>query len=176
MGDFRFTLEAAGGHCCQQDTKEGDVYGCGHFDCPDCKARRLVRELVAGGYNVHKATIEHWPAGMVVDGQLRNYTEAGQVTDDLKAMISSTGLGPRAQGPVRRQRGKAIETQYVPRGSMRQARIDLASPSEAAIREAIAKVESMGADPRLTAAVVALGNALSHVGGYVDEQVKGSLS
>lgn len=56
--------------------------------------------------------------------------------------------------------------------TMRQARIDLATPTEQKIREARAMVECMPADTRLTKATVLLGEALEQVGDYVDEQLR----
>lgn len=105
MGDFRITIEAAGAHCCgNQDVKSGEVfdhYGCGMYSCPDCKARRLVDELMRAGYIIHTAKIEHWPAGHI--GQV-HYPEDGnqQVTDDFKAGIGKNGW----LGPAKRRRGK----------------------------------------------------------------------
>lgn len=52
----------------------------------------------------------------------------------------------------------------------RRSRLDLNVPSELAIRAAIESVERMGADTRLTNAVVLLGKALDEVGNYVDNQ------
>lgn len=50
----------------------------------------------------------------------------------------------------------------------RRIRIDLATPEEMAIRNAIAAVEAMGADVRLTQATILLDQALSKVADYVD--------
>ncbi len=50
----------------------------------------------------------------------------------------------------------------------RRCRIDLASPGETAIRAAMQAVESMGADLRLTDAMVHLGRALDSVADFVD--------
>jgi hypothetical protein len=55
--------------------------------------------------------------------------------------------------------------------TMRQARIDLATPAEQKIREAMAAVEALPADTRLTNAVIALSAALENVGAYVNEQL-----
>jgi len=50
----------------------------------------------------------------------------------------------------------------------RRNRIDLHTPEEQAIREAMQKVEEMGADIRLTEAVILLGKAQNKVADYVD--------
>lgn len=50
----------------------------------------------------------------------------------------------------------------------RRARIDLMTPAELAIREAIIAVESLPADPRLTNAVTLLDKAQRHVADFVD--------
>lgn len=47
--------------------------------------------------------------------------------------------------------------------------IDLQTPPEAAIRNAVAEVEKAGAHPMLTEAVVLLGQALEKVGVYIDD-------
>lgn len=51
----------------------------------------------------------------------------------------------------------------------RRNRIDLMTPAEKAIYDAVGLVESMGAHVRLTDAVVLLGQARSAVADYVDE-------
>lgn len=51
----------------------------------------------------------------------------------------------------------------------RRARIDLMTPAELAIREAMIAVEAVGAHPWLTEAVVLLEKAQSKVADYVDE-------
>ena len=51
----------------------------------------------------------------------------------------------------------------------RRHRIDLQSSGEEAIREAVRVVEEMGADPRLTDAVVLLGQAQEKVADYIDD-------
>lgn len=53
-------------------------------------------------------------------------------------------------------------------GLPRRCRVDLATPAEAAIRAAIAVVEAAGASESLTAAVVALSEALGHVADHVE--------
>lgn len=53
----------------------------------------------------------------------------------------------------------------------RKIRLDLATPAEVAIRSAIDVVEKLGADVRLTNAVILLGQALDQVSHYVDEQI-----
>lgn len=52
----------------------------------------------------------------------------------------------------------------------RRCRVDLATPPEKAIREAMGVVEDLGADVRLTEAVNLLGQALDKVADYVDGQ------
>ena len=52
----------------------------------------------------------------------------------------------------------------------RRARIDLMTPAELAIREAMLKVEEAGAHPFLTDAVVLLGQAKDKVADYVDSR------
>lgn len=51
----------------------------------------------------------------------------------------------------------------------RRARIDLATPPEKAIRDALAAVEAAGADVALTDAVTLLGAALDRVADFVDK-------
>ena len=55
-------------------------------------------------------------------------------------------------------------------GFPRRIRTDLQTPAEAAIRNAIVEVEKAGAHPRLTDAVVLLGQARDAVADFVDEQ------
>jgi hypothetical protein len=52
----------------------------------------------------------------------------------------------------------------------RRERADLAAPAERVIRVAIAAVEGLGFDPRLSAALELLTRALGHVSDYVDAQ------
>ena len=54
----------------------------------------------------------------------------------------------------------------------RKIRLDLATPTEVAIRTAMAAVEDMGADVRLTQAGQHLQRALDAVASYVDEQMR----
>lgn len=54
----------------------------------------------------------------------------------------------------------------------RRIRIDLLSPAETAIRNAMLAVEDMAADPLLTEAVTLLGQAREKVADYVDKQLK----
>lgn len=56
----------------------------------------------------------------------------------------------------------------------RRIRIDLMTPAELAITEAIRVVELMGADVRLTEAVILLGQARDRVADYVDDDQKPS--
>ena len=55
---------------------------------------------------------------------------------------------------------------------MRRNRIDLYTPAEKAIHDAIQAVEAVGAHPYLTAAVVLLQEAKENVADYVDEIIK----
>ncbi len=57
----------------------------------------------------------------------------------------------------------------------RKIRLDLATPTEVAIRAAMAAVEGMGADVRLTEAGQHLQHALDAVASYVDEQMRGTV-
>lgn len=50
----------------------------------------------------------------------------------------------------------------------RRVRLELQTPAEAAIRAAIAAVENVGADPRLTESVILLGKALDRLADFVD--------
>ena len=50
----------------------------------------------------------------------------------------------------------------------RRARLDRNTPAELAIRAAVDEVEKMGADERLTRAVILLGEAREKVADYVD--------
>lgn len=62
MGDFRIEVNATGGHGCQRELKDGaDVKDCGNPSCPDCIARRFVKELVEKGSMVRDALLIHWP-------------------------------------------------------------------------------------------------------------------
>ena len=56
-------------------------------------------------------------------------------------------------------------------GFPRRGRVECLSPAESTIREAIITV-AVGADPRLTVAVVLLMQAQSKVADYVDEQTQ----
>lgn len=55
-------------------------------------------------------------------------------------------------------------------GIPRRARVDLLTPAERAIREAIIAVEEVGADPLLTEALVLLGHARERLADYVDRE------
>lgn len=55
--------------------------------------------------------------------------------------------------------------------SLRKIRLDLATPPEVAIRAALAAVEAMPADVRLTTASMHIQSALDCVATYVDEQM-----
>lgn len=54
----------------------------------------------------------------------------------------------------------------------RRIRVDLNTPAELAIRNAVQVVEEAGADPLLTDAVVLLDEARSKVADYVDSQMQ----
>lgn len=56
-------------------------------------------------------------------------------------------------------------------GIGRRARIDLSTPAEIAIRNAMREVEKMSADTRLTNAVIKLQEAFNHVADYIDDQM-----
>lgn len=55
--------------------------------------------------------------------------------------------------------------------TMRRAHLNLMTPAEIAIREAMLKVEEAGADPLLTDAIILLTEARNKVGDYVDRQL-----
>lgn len=62
MGDFRIEVNATGGHGCQRELKDGSEVGdCGQPSCPDCLARRFVRDLKNQGQMVKDALLIHWP-------------------------------------------------------------------------------------------------------------------
>lgn len=54
----------------------------------------------------------------------------------------------------------------------RRIRLDLLTPPEVALRAALAAVEAMPADIRLTKASTMISLALNEVGQYVDEQMR----
>jgi len=54
----------------------------------------------------------------------------------------------------------------------RKIRLDLATPPEVALRAALAAVEAMPADTRLTAASLKVQEALDLVSTYVNEQMR----
>lgn len=56
----------------------------------------------------------------------------------------------------------------------RRIHVELQTPSEKAIGDALKLVENMGADPRLTEASVLLSQARSKVADYVDELIERS--
>lgn len=59
--------------------------------------------------------------------------------------------------------------------SMRKARVDLSIPAEMRLRDALAAIERMPPDERLTKASIAVDDALRFVGDYVDEQLRAAL-
>lgn len=52
----------------------------------------------------------------------------------------------------------------------RRIRLDLNTPAELAIRNAMQEVEKSGSDPKLTDAIIHLQDALNSVADYVDEK------
>lgn len=60
-----------------------------------------------------------------------------------------------------------------PHDMPRRCYLDLQTPAEKAIRDAIDEVELIGADPLLTDAVVLLGQALNKVADYTDKRLQG---
>lgn len=54
----------------------------------------------------------------------------------------------------------------------RRQRLDLSTPAELAIRDAVYKVETIGADIKLTKAVTLLNEARELVSDFVDETLK----
>lgn len=53
----------------------------------------------------------------------------------------------------------------------RRSRLDLCTPAELAIYNAMTEVEKVGADVRLTEAVILLSQAKDKVADYIDEQL-----
>lgn len=86
MGDFRFVVEALGGHGCMREVGDGEVViGCNRPGCPDCILRECVRRLQRSGATIHQAKLVHWPADFVSPhtGELAGYAKESEVTDDL---------------------------------------------------------------------------------------------
>lgn len=86
MGDYRITIDAVGGHGCQREVKDGEKLAddCGSKYCPDCAARRLVKELQANSNTVVSAKLEHWPKNqMHWDGSLGERESGVGPVDDL---------------------------------------------------------------------------------------------
>jgi hypothetical protein len=84
MGDFRMTIEAAGGHGCDRTAKEGgELRGCGQENCPDCMFARFVSDMQRAGMRPFKATMHHWPADLIrPDGTHAGYAADREVVDD----------------------------------------------------------------------------------------------
>ena len=62
MGQYRIEVVAVGGHGCQREKKDGsDIRYCSDPLCPDCDARRFIRQLQSTGQSIEKATFTHWP-------------------------------------------------------------------------------------------------------------------
>ncbi len=64
-----------------------------------------------------------------------------------------------------------IAVAALPIRSLRRIRIDLNTPAEMAVRDAILAVERLGADELLTKAVQRLSEAMDYLGDYVDKQI-----
>lgn len=77
MGNFRVEIEAVGGHGCQREVKDGEtVTGCGRMGCPDCEARRFLKQFLAvTGATLVEAKLRHWPG------------QPGEVIDDLQTRV-----------------------------------------------------------------------------------------
>ena len=77
MGNFTIEIEAVGGHGCQREVKDGgEVSGCGRMGCPDCEARRFLKQfLQVTGATFVKGTLTHWPG------------QPSEVVDDLHTRI-----------------------------------------------------------------------------------------
>lgn len=58
----------------------------------------------------------------------------------------------------------------------RRIRVDMYEPAELAIRQAVAKVEDMGADERLTKAIQLLAQAKELVSDVIDERIINSIN
>ena len=54
----------------------------------------------------------------------------------------------------------------------RRIRLDLMTPTEVALRAAMAAIEAMPADTRLTAASARVSEALDLVGSFIDDQLR----
>jgi len=78
MGNFRFTIDAVGGHGCDRNAKPGDVLQhCDNEHCPDCAAARFVDTMKAQPGTVISAEFKHWPADTGCSGP--------EIVDDLLA-------------------------------------------------------------------------------------------
>lgn len=98
MGDFRMTIEAAGGHGCDRQAKQGDdIRGCGQESCPDCMFARFVSEMQRAGMRPYTATFHHWPPGITPGS---SYDEVHEVIDDYteKDVKYPTGAFRHATG------------------------------------------------------------------------------
>lgn len=84
MGDFKITIQAAGGHGCDRGAKEGEnlsfhaatladeTHVKTHVkNCPDCWARSIALEAKKLFPSSFSATLTHWPNG------------ADQIVDDI---------------------------------------------------------------------------------------------
>lgn len=88
MGQFRMTIEAAGGHGCERKARVGErVIGCSRQDCPDCSLRAFVEHLNrTGSSHGLKATMVHWPG------------DAGEVTDTITMQPHGIARVDRTEG------------------------------------------------------------------------------
>ena len=106
MGDFRIVVEAAGGHGCDRNAKEGDqVVGCGRENCPDCITARFVSELQRAGMRPYTALFKHWPSDLSREGH--TYTADREVIDDY----TETGVKYPA-GAFIRATGKRVKGHF----------------------------------------------------------------
>jgi hypothetical protein len=58
VGNYRVEVTVLAGDGCHRDVADhGTVVGCGRPRCPDCAARRFVRELQGSGHLIENATL-----------------------------------------------------------------------------------------------------------------------
>ena len=83
MGRYVIHIEAVGGHGCQRDRKNGETLEpfCGDTNCPDCKTRAFVAELLRS-QNVTRADLIHWPNA---DGSFQTSTVIDNLLTDRRA-------------------------------------------------------------------------------------------
>jgi hypothetical protein len=106
MGDFLIKIHAVGGHGCNREAKQGEVFrGCGRLDCVDCAAADLVKQFAVKFPGVVQSAIEiHWPVELNKIG--RSYDEAHEVVDDLYYVPENLRAHPQYVNPVERKRIK----------------------------------------------------------------------